>query len=207
MLIFGCCIAKNTFNSSHFQWKKTVLLSTLFYAQWVTGYLLLASGSCVLPGCLRVLTFQFLESNCPTNERPVIRGKEVLCAHLSSVVLCAELVLDIVVVERSLRDAGDRHCGLLLRPHWLSCNAQHDNKFNSASTQGRFLKKKPSTDLRACSSADLHICWNLGSQDYCRLIMPNEINVAQVDTQILMLLIANVFVSGSIHKLKDQYLH
>lgn len=89
----------------------------------------------------------FPESNCTTNERPVIRGKEVLCAHLSSVVLCAELVLDIVVRERSLRDAGDRHCGLLLRSHRLSCNAQRD-KFNAASTQHP-------TDLIACSSADM----------------------------------------------------
>lgn len=55
----------------------------------------------------------------------------LLRAHLSSAVLCAKLVLHIVVSKRSLRDAGDGHCSLLLRPHRLSCNT-HTHTFQSA---------------------------------------------------------------------------
>lgn len=36
--------------------------------------------------------------------------------HLSSIIFCAELVLDVVVAERRLLDAGDSHGRLLLRP-------------------------------------------------------------------------------------------
>lgn len=50
--------------------------------------------------------------------------REYLRAHLSSTVLCAELVLHIMISKRSLRDAGDGHCSLLLRPHHLPCNTR-----------------------------------------------------------------------------------
>lgn len=46
----------------------------------------------------------------------------MLCAHLSSTVLCTKLILHIGVSERCLRDASDGHCSLLLRPHRFSCN-------------------------------------------------------------------------------------
>lgn len=43
-------------------------------------------------------------------------GAHTALSHLSSIILCAELVLNVVVAERRLLDAGDGHRRLLLRP-------------------------------------------------------------------------------------------
>lgn len=141
--------AKEFFTFFSFAWGKQIILPYIKMS-WhpLKVFQLLINRSWTLnqgtTAAISYRGYQYLKLYCCIPTRKYLNGKsateEMLpAAHLSAAVVCTKLVLHIVVSKCSLRDTGDGHCSLLVRPHSFPCNT-HTTTFQTSNTkqaQGR----------------------------------------------------------------------